>query len=307
MKKFLLLFISLFCFAKESTILTTTMHPFRLAEYAFYPSSTSIPKDRQWHYRLAISETNDYNKESRYFFDYEMTALTLQAQKALSSQSKLRILIPYYYVHGGFMDSFLNWFHRATNTLQTPHNQYGNNKVFWEFGSIKKDSSFSTLGNIQIQTQLFLQKRFFGWKQAVLLGLKLPTASKSSGIGKGKTDIMGGWALYKKDDRNSWLINLWIARIAPFHLTQNTTSRPLLYSLYLQWTKDFGNAQLLLGAKHISSGYHCACNDIDSSSNEIVLGWKRKIFGKETIVFLSENLAPFYTSPDITFGIDISF
>ncbi|BAF70834.1 DUF3187 family protein [Nitratiruptor sp. SB155-2] len=306
MKKILTLVVLSFTLFATQPLLTTTMHPFRLAFYSFYPQNSEIEEDKKWHTQINLSETNDYDEEKAYLIDYEITALTLSLSKKINSNAQFRIILPAYYINGGFLDSFLNWFHRATDTLPSAHNRYGNNKVHFFFGSIHKTSSYATLGNVQLEYTHRLPWDVIGAKQALHFGVKLPTATKNSGFGSGKTDVMVGWSACKALADSSILLNMQAAKIGRYTQGNIAKSKEYLYSLYAQWQKSVSFGNFLLGYRFVSSAYDSPYSSIDSCSNIITLGLGTHWFGKKTTIFLDENLAPFRGAPDITIGINIS-
>ncbi|BCD61008.1 MULTISPECIES: DUF3187 family protein [unclassified Nitratiruptor] len=306
MKKFFTLFLLSITLFAAQPLLTTTMHPFRLAFYSFYPQNPQIWQDEKWHTQLSLSETNDYDEEKAYLIDYEITTLTLAFSKNTNGNAQFRIILPAYSINGGFLDSFLNWFHRATATLPSAHNQYGNNKVHFFFGSIHKTSSYATFGNVQLEYTHRLPWTIKGVQQALHFGIKLPTAKKNSGFGSGKTDTMIGWLGYKKFTKSSLLLNIQAAKIGKYTQGNIAKSKKYLYTLYAQWQKPVSFGKVLLGYRFLSSAYDSPYASIDSCSNIVTLGLATHWFGKQTIIFLNENLAPFRGAPDITIGINIS-
>ena len=287
MKKLILFLIALTLFA--DTLPTTIMHPARLMFYSIYPTDTATHNSLT----LTFTETNDYEKEPVYYLDYELSALTLIAQKRVASDTSIRIIAPLYYVWGGFMDAPLDAFHNATGTLHGyRHNEDGKNRVHLYYGYAHKSSPYGAFGNIQVEVKQHFT--LFGLDQALICGLKLPTASKSSGFGSGKTDLMLGWIAQKGE----FTLGLNLAYMGSFHIP-NASVKRLHYFATLTW--QHGN--WLIDYRFASSPFSSSYVQFDSSSNIVDIAYKK---GRWRF-FVSENLAPFYNSPDLTLGIVYTF
>jgi hypothetical protein len=276
-------------FALADMLPTTIMHPSRLTFYSIYPTDTSV-KDLA---TFTFSQTNDYEKEPVYYLDYELSALTIVTQKKLAKRRSIRFIVPLFYIWGGFMDPVLDQFHKITGTLHGyRHNEDGKNRVHFYYGYAHKSSPYATLGNVQIE----FKQRFEALElhQAFICGIKLPTSSKSKGFGSGKTDLMLGWVAQKGD----FTLNLNITYVGSFHIP-SASARRFQYFATLGWR----HGNWLVDYRFASSPFSSSYTQLDSPSNIVDVAYQK---GRWRF-FASENLSPFYNSPDFTLGVVYRF
>jgi len=275
----------LFCLADP--IPTPIYHPARIAFYAIYPDDLSTKTQK----RLILAETNDYEKEDPlYYLDYELTSVTLIYQKELDEKKALRFILPIHYVWGGFMDAPLDLFHEVTGTLHDyEHNEDGQNHVHIIYGEAYRTSDYLALGNIELE-----YKRRISPDLALKAGLKFPTAKRADGFGSSKIDLMAGL----------------IARRGPFSLEIDATylgkatfnaasTKRFVYYATLTYTRGPWSVDYRFASSPFNSPYP----QYDSVSNAVDVAYTK---GRYTF-FVSENMAPFYNTPDFTFGVIVHF
>ncbi|BCD63037.1 hypothetical protein NitYY0826_C1927 [Nitratiruptor sp. YY08-26] len=293
MKKFLVFLFVLPLFAFEP-LFTTIEHPLRLAFYAPFAIDTSHTKmvTFGWY------EANNYENEDIYLLDFEIATLQGVVRVPLSNNSSLRIIGGIHRVYGGFMDGALDWFHDATGLLNgAVHNLYGENEVYYHIGSqFRKDSSFTSLSNLQIEYKHSLAFHPFGTKSVIFGGWKIPLAKKKDGFGSAKADYMVGLALHK----DNWLCNISCMRLGKVHLFEYGTSRKWLVSGYV----GYAYKKWLFEWRTISSAFKSRYVSLDSWSNVVNVAYS---LNKHIKIFFTENLAPFYGSADFTIGVTYRF
>ena len=293
MKKLLFLSILLLPLLAKEPLSFALQHPSRLAYYSLYAQSPHVQKG--WSGSMTLMQTNDYEEETIYLLDYGLATLQLDLRYGLDDTSQLRLIAPVHYVYGGFLDGFLDWFHSATGTLNgNSHNRYGKYKVHIHFAEVSKDSPFFSPGNIQIQ-----YKRALG-PCALIFGLKLPTAHKSKSLGTGHPDVAVEITGEKALNDSTLLWQLSVARIGEFRFADFGKSRRWIYEATVEWQYEKWQIQY----RFSSSPYRSDYKVVDSISNVLNIGYA---LNHKTTLFVSENLPPFYNSPDITFGIRYDF
>jgi len=273
---------------------TTIIHPFRQMFYAFYGDLAKLSSEEEAKFTLSLMETNDYDSSPPYFFDYEVTSLVLLATQRIE-RVQFRLIVPMHYVYGGFLDPFLDAFHDITNTLKSKHNIYGKNRVKIDFYSIHEDSPFFSFGNIELEAKTPIPNPYLD--AAVSVGVKFPTGTKKLFSSK-KPDYMAGLYLYKEIGGVALNFNFNMACLSKVEF-DDVKSERMLYSYLLSLVYE----EYVLEFRHITSPFISPHRSLSSNSNVINLGYRFKNFE----FFLSENIAPFYGSPDITFGINYRF
>ncbi len=301
----LLVPLILFCISAIAgePLFTTIQHPNRLRFYSVYPQSATI--DKKFLANIALYETNDYEKENDLYFDMEITTLQMIVGYAPDDTLQIRAIVPIYHIYGGFMDNFLDWFHDTTGLLNGKrHDIDGKNRVFYTLDHLfAKKSPYTVWGNIQIEAKRVFPS-FFDISQALAFGIKLPTSASLDGFGSGKADIMIGWLAQKRWQDDTLWINCNIVRNGEYHLDSLASSRDIGYFFYLGWEHRYQkDRSWYLAYRYASSPFRSSHNAMDSVSNVIDLAWRIENFD----LFISENLAPFYNSPDITIGVAYSF
>ncbi len=274
-------------------LFTSIQHPIRLSFYALYPQSTKIEKQ----FLLGWYESNDFENENISLIDFEITTLALSYTHPYSDTSSFRIIVPIHYVWGGFMDKPLDWFHDATGLLNgSEHNIYGDNKTYYKIGSyLDSKGPFGMLGNIQIENTTLLPLAWYGAKYALSAGIKFPTNTK-----KGFSSKRADFALTFIAQKDPFLLNLSLLYLGSFHLGSYASSRNFAYSAYLgyqykKWVIEF---------RYLSSFFKAKYSTLDSDSNVLNIAYN---INKKVRFFVSENLQPFYGSPDFTIGVTYNF
>ena len=296
MKKFIFV-LALFSFALAREPLSfAPQHPARLAYYSLYAQSPDIHQGGSAY--ITLMQTNEYEEERIFFLDYGLATLQFDLRYGLDEYSQLRLIAPFHYVYGGFLDGVLDWFHSVTGTLNgNSHNRYGKYKVHVHFGDVSKDSPFFSTGNIQIQ---YKQQLPFPIPSAIVIGIKIPSAQKSRHLGSGHLDVAAEVTAKKRVYDSTLLFQASVARIGEFRLGDFAKSRRWIYEAIIEWQYEKWQLQY----RFSSSPYRSDYKEVDSISNVINIGYA---LTKNLTIFASENLSPFYNSPDITFGLTYSY
>jgi len=123
--------------------------------------------------------------------DFELAMLDLQYRKVVGHDLELGIRVPVINFNGGFMDSFLNDFHRTFNLPNYNRNERPLNEFAYEVRKngqlmIKGASGGAGLGDIRLSAK----KMIFTGDPAVSIsaGLELPTGDAHKGYGNGSLD-----------------------------------------------------------------------------------------------------------------------
>ncbi len=268
-------------------------HPWRMAFYPLIPTTPAIEDSAT----VSIVETNDFQNEKELLLDYELTTLALTLSKKLDDKQALSLHIPFCRVWGGFMDAPLDWFHDATGLLNgAVHNIEGENRVILDFGTTHKRSSYSFLGNATITYKRLLVWHPFGADTAYRIGIKLPTAPKNSGFWTKRIDYLAS-LLVKYSD---FVCNIDLLYLGRYNLAKSARAKRFAYSFYL----DYTYAKWLFSWRYVSSYFSSRYAWFDTPSNVVSIAYS---IDKHVRLFLSDNLAPFYGSPDFTIGVEIAF
>ncbi len=268
------------------TLVTGIFHPAQMGTFTPLPQPLEI-KSRTV---VSLSETNDYEKEPPYYhLDYELTTLLILKEIPLNATSSMTMILPLHRFWGGFMDDPLDSFHNATGTLHGyRHNEEGKNRLLIDYGPIHQRGSFATLGDAQI----YYKKRLGSY--AIVASLKLPLHTKSKFFGSKKL-AFGAGAIYKKGPLT---LNLHITYNPKVTLAYATTKKLRYFAIasyrYGRWLAEY---------RFGSSPFHSKVPQFDSISNTLSLAYSLGAWR----FFISENLAPFYNTPDFTIGVNYRF
>ncbi len=290
-------------------------HPTRLRVYAIYPESCEIADDGKIHGSIGLFQTNDYEKEDHYLLDFGMATLQMSGSYAYSDRAQIRLTLPVHHLYGGFMDNALDWFHSFTGSLNgARHNEEGKNKIAIQAIDpdghvlIDKHAPYTVLGNLQIEHKYLLPFRTFGMHHAVTFGVKVPLSDKKDAFSTEKPDYMAGWLMQKNWRDDALFVNFNVVKLGKFSIGSLAHSLSFGYFAYVGWEHLLGGGRSwLLEYKFASSPYHSAYHTIDSQSNVIDLVWRHRLGKNKLDLFISENLAPFYNSPDFTIGASLRF
>jgi len=238
--------------------------------------------------RHKSASSSPYEKEEVYYLDYELTSATLLYRQQLGQNSAARIIVPLYYIWGGFMDAPLDLFHEVTGTLHDyEHNQDGRNRVHLIYGEAHHTSDYLALGNIELE-----YKRRISPDLALKAGLKLPTAKRADGFGSSKIDLMAGLIA------RPFSLEIDATYLGKATFNAASTKRFVYYA-----TLTYTRGPWSLDYRFASSPFNSPYPQYDSSSNVVDVAYTK---GRYTF-FVSENMAPFYNTPDFTFGVIVRF
>ncbi|BCD68831.1 DUF3187 family protein [Nitratiruptor sp. YY09-18] len=268
-------------------------HPWRMAFYPLTPTDTTVKKSTTF----TFTETNDYENEEHLILDYELSTLTLTQTYNLDTTKAVTLHLPLCQIWGGFMDKPLDWFHDVTGLLNgEEHNIKGDNRVFIDFGNIHQNSPYAFIGNATFEFKQLLPWHPKSTNFAYRVGIKIPTAPKSSGFGTKKVDYLVGFiGSYKK-----WLYNIDLLYLGKNRITNLAKSKRWAYSLYLFYSYK----KWEISWRYISSFYTSDHDWFDSPSQIVNVTYQ---LNDRWSIFASENLTPFYGSPDFTIGAQLKF
>lgn len=242
--------------------------------------------------------------------DIELYNLDLKLTRTFSSLNELALTVPLYYIHDGFMDSFLRDYHSALG-LPNSGREFRPDDEFGYF-YIDPDSSESwrgregwEVGNLVISLRRHLISSA-GWSTALLGGVTLPTGSRKRGWGTGKPDIsIGGVA--------SWLSGNWFGHVEghllhPFANGSDATA----YRGYARLSTTLGyqlgdRLSLMAQVQGGSSPYDTSLQQLDTFPWIVTLGGRIEV-GKDSAltVAFTEGITQ-KTTTDFTLTIGLEF
>ena len=155
---------------------------------------------RQVDARLIVDLANNYVKDSNsrenILLDGESTRITLDVRYGIARGFECGVEIPYIFLNGGFLDSFVEGYHSAFGFPQGGRDQAPKGRLLYQYQRdgkerLKIDSSSSGLGDIRLNGAYQLYQGEDKPERAVALrtSLKLPTGDSGELHGSGSTDL----------------------------------------------------------------------------------------------------------------------
>ncbi|MFH1757829.1 MAG: DUF3187 family protein [Pseudomonadota bacterium] len=145
---------------------------------------------------LANNCVADTNPREYLVLDGESTRITLDLRYGIARGLECGVTIPYIFLSGGFLDSFIEGFHSTFGFQQGRRDQYPRNRLFFFYQRdgqqrLKFDRSSSGLGDMSLTGgwQLYQGKNKAERVVALRASLKLPTGDSDQFHGSGSTDF----------------------------------------------------------------------------------------------------------------------
>jgi hypothetical protein len=160
----------------------------------------SVVPQRQFDARLMVDLANNYVKDSNsresILLDGESTRVALDFRYGLARGFECGVEIPYIFLNGGFLDSFIEGYHSAFGFPQNGRDHAPKGRLLYQYQRdgqerLKIDSSSSGLGDIRLTGgwQLYQGENKPERAAAIRMSLKLPTGNSDELHGSGSTDL----------------------------------------------------------------------------------------------------------------------
>lgn len=155
------------------------------------PGETEVGMNIQ----LTSNYAADENQREQIILDGETTRFTLTARHAFSLGLELGIKLPYIVQGGGFMDNFIEDYHRTFGFPQGGRDQAPNNRLLYRYrkdgvNRLLMNSSGSGIGDVQLTAAMQLyEDRKMARGISLNCGVKLPTGDSDQLMGSGGTDL----------------------------------------------------------------------------------------------------------------------
>jgi len=226
---------------------------------------------------LNLYQANIFEKKKEYYLDFEETRVTLNLSLPLSGKTRIYLYLPFVYVSGGFMDGFIDGFHRLFGFPDGGRGKvpYGRVSYFLLRENLKGRGPY--VG----EPELFFT---YGKDFQIILGGKIPI--KRDGFRSGKPWGFMGGGMRKKIGKVRLRLSMGIAKGEG----QFFTSR-----LEGSWRR------LELGLLLRTSPYKEA--ELSHPATAVFLSIR---VGKGLKMGFVEDLAPYDTSADFTLYLSLS-
>ena len=160
----------------------------------------SVVPPRQFDTRLIVDLANNYVKDSNsresILLDGESTRIDLDVRYGIARGFEFGVEIPYIFLNGGFLDSFIEGYHSTFGFPQGGRDQAPKGRLLYQYQRdgqerLKIDSSSSGLGDIRLNGgyQLYQGEDKPRRAAALRMSLKLPTGNSDELHGSGSTDL----------------------------------------------------------------------------------------------------------------------
>ena len=183
------------------------LQPIHLLFFEFTPERAYALRKGRLQVRLDVTETNtlldDTGKDPFFKADAEMTRVTGRFKYGLTRRLTLGLNVPVVYIHGGFLDGFVEAIERSIDRLRGDREAETANQVdirLIDGGTTEIDVREDTFGVGDVSLEgLFqvLQETFWIPAVSIRLAVKFPTGEFNDLHGSGKFDGAAGVAIQK--------------------------------------------------------------------------------------------------------------
>ncbi len=183
------------------------LQPIHLLFFGFTPERAYALRKGRLQVRLDVTETNtlldDTGKEPFFKADAEMTRVTGRFKYGLTRRLTLGVNVPIVYIHGGFLDGFIEAVERSIDRIRGDREAETANQVdirLIDGGTTEIDVREDTFGvgdvSLEGLFQVF-QETFWIPAVSLRLAVKFPTGEFSDLHGSGEFDGAAGVAIQK--------------------------------------------------------------------------------------------------------------
>ncbi len=299
-----------YCGELDGPFSTTVNYPPQMMFLSFSPDTVSVVEKGEMKYSLNVEYSNVFQyqekSENSIICDLEMMNVTGIFTYGILENLQWDIHLPIIFVGGGFLDTPIDSFHKTLNLPRGERRHASKNKVRYRLKVDGKDV-FDVHNTDVLQGNI---SSFIKWKTgenwALRGGIKLPTAAKSKGFGSRKVDVGLDFIFEKK-----------IFPSVNIHTNLNYTyigEPSFVHTRHYRFGGSFGVNALLTKNTHIitqysflQSPFRTGLRKLDKVSHQITGGVRYKKRGRCMDIFITEDIAPYATTPDITIGTTLIF
>ena len=241
--------------------------------------------------------------------DLESLRTLLQGKFGLGRDFEIAGSLPIYWMHGGFLDPFITGYHDAfgfPNRIRDgqPNNLFRYHWRVQETPVLSREDGFVALGELTLQV-----KRAIMWKElgatelAARAAIKLPTGSRDSLVGSGRTDLGFGVELSRVGRKVGGFFNLSYHVISD--LDEVRSKNFFSWMAAVDW-RFKPSLSAVLQYDQFQPFFESDLKVLSQSARQIVFGlrWRRS----DRIHFewrFAEDITS--TSPDFTLGFQVTY
>jgi hypothetical protein len=289
---------------------TTVNYPPQMMFLSFSPDTVNTVKKGKTKYSLNFGYSNIFqhqeNSKNSIICDLEMMNVTGIFTYGLSENIQWDIHLPILFVGGGFLDEPIDFFHKMINLPRGERKHTSRNKVHYKLKTKGKTifdihNSYLSPGNISS----FIKWKI-GKKWALKGGIKIPTAPKSKGFSSKKVDV-GLDVIFEQKLLSSLkmytdLNYMYLGKPSFVHTKHYRYGGS--FGMNALWTK---NTHIIAQYTFLQSPFKTELHKLDKVSHQITGGIRYKKEGKCIGIFITEDLTPYSTTPDITISTTFTF
>jgi hypothetical protein len=258
---------------------------------------------------LSVSNTTNVDADAteQYLIDGEALTLRLRFEDALGESLHYRLSVPLIHDSGGFLDPFIEDWHRWFGFNRGYRPYYPNNQIVYSYSGLTRielDRPQTSIGDIAADLGYFLQDDAAS-TVSVWGGLKAPTGSVRRLSGDGAWD--GAFFVHYARRFARWQLGAELGLAEPFgdelfaghgHTPSGFGRLALTRSLGVNW----GLRAQLDGQTRRIADSHLRLTGPDL---ELSVGATRRLFRRWHVEFGFAEDAAVNTAPDITFFVGI--
>jgi hypothetical protein len=236
------------------------------------------------------------------FVDAEYLRSDFRFETGLGRGLEVRASIPFYVMYGGFLDGFISGFHQAFGFPNAGRENFPNDEFHYLYRKdgesvLDRNDSAAAFGDLTVQIKKALMVKDRN-ELAVRGAVKLPTGSRESLTGSGKTDFALGLLLSRVGRRFGGYFNInfaWLGKPDGLE-TRNHLSFMGAFDWRLKPT-----LAALIQYQHQARFLRSEIPVLDQSGRQLVLGLRWRRSGRNQFEWrFAEDLSS--TAPDFTFG-----
>ncbi len=299
-----------YCGELDGPLATTVNYPPQMMFLSFSPDTVSVVKKGKTKYSLNVEYSNVFqrqeNSKNSIICDLEMMNVTGIFAYGILENLQWDIHLPIIFVGGGFLDGPIDSFHETLNLSRGERRHASKNKVRYRLKVDGKDVfDVHKTGVLQGNISSFIKWRM-GENWALRGGIKLPTAAKSKGFGSKKVDIgldlAFEHAILPSVNMHSNLNYTYIGEPSFVHTKHYRCGGS--FGINASLTK---NTHIITQYSFLQSPFRTGLRKLDKVSHQITGGIRYKKEGRCIDIFITEDITPYSTTPDITIGAALTF
>jgi hypothetical protein len=208
------------------------------------PEAARVLEPGRFEFETNASYSSVFNREvqgpSVLFMDFEVLRWTLKGRWGVWDRVDADVEVPFLYFSGGFLDGFINDFHKFFGLPQGDRNLVANNEFHYEVSENGKSlyhipkAGTLAISDMVLNTRYRVHSEEEVWPGMVFkASVKFPTGSSSGGFGSGHLDYGGSLLAEKNWSRFSVYGNAGVVIPGPLSGADSAILKPQPFGVFV--------------------------------------------------------------------------